>query len=255
MKIIEINNDNIENEHICCAIGNDKTNKARAQTKKDWMKQEFNNGLVFKRLDERGKVFIEYMPIENVWKPVTGKNYMVINCLWVAGKFKGEGFSNKLLDECIKDSKSQGMDGIAVITSSKVKGFLTDKRYYVKKGFVTVDTAPPFFELLVLKFNKKAKNPEFTENVKKGTCSNKKGLTFIYSNQCPFNEEYVALLCSFAEKKGFSTKIQKIKNCIDAKKSGSPFGTLGIYYNGKLVNHELMNEKKFDKFLTQLSEE
>ncbi len=252
MKIIEINKDNIENEHICCAIGNDKSNKARAQTKREWMKQEFENGLVFKRLNERGKVFIEYMPIENVWKPVTGKNHMIINCLWVAGKFKGKGLANQLLDECIKDSKSQKMDGIAVISSSKVKGFLTDKRLFEKKGFVTVDTAPPYFELLLLKFNKKAKNPEFTENVKKGTCSNKKGLTFIYSNQCPFNEEYVVLLCNLAKEKGFPYKIQKISNCKEAKKTGSPFGTLSIYYEGELKTHELMNEKKFEKFLSNL---
>jgi len=35
MNIIEVNEKNIENEHICCAIGNDKENKARAQTKKE----------------------------------------------------------------------------------------------------------------------------------------------------------------------------------------------------------------------------
>ncbi len=59
MAIITINSANIDREHICCAIGNDKANQARALTKKDWMRERFKDGLVFKRLNERGKVFIE----------------------------------------------------------------------------------------------------------------------------------------------------------------------------------------------------
>lgn len=127
MKIISIDKNNIKQEHICCAIGNDKASQSRALTKKNWMKERFSDGLVFKRLDDRGKAFIEYMPIEKAWKPILGKNYMVINCLWVSGKFKGKGISNELLNECINDAKKQKMDGIAVVSSTKVKPYLTDK--------------------------------------------------------------------------------------------------------------------------------
>ena len=35
--IIAVTKDNIDDEHICCAIGNDKENKERAQTKKAWL--------------------------------------------------------------------------------------------------------------------------------------------------------------------------------------------------------------------------
>lgn len=123
MKIISIDKNNIDQKHICCALGNDKRNKKSAQFKKDWMKERFDDGLFFKRLDDRGKIFIEYMPIEKVWKPVVGKNLMMINCLWVAGKFKGQGISTRLLNECIADAKKQKMDGVAVVSSTKVKPF------------------------------------------------------------------------------------------------------------------------------------
>lgn len=252
MKIISIDKSNIEQEHICCAIGNDKENKKRAQSKKDWMKEKFDAGLVFKRLDDRGKIFIEYMPIENVWKPIIGKNYMAINCLWVSGKFKGQGISKKLLNECIKDAKKQKMDGVVVVSSTKVKPFLTDKKFYLHNNFEIIDTAPPYFELLVLKFNKNAKNPSFTENVKKGICNNKKGFTFIYSNQCPFMEEYVGLLSDICKDKKISCKVIHLKNHKEAQEVGSPFGTLGIYYNGEFKIHELMPEKKFEKFIETL---
>ncbi len=252
MKYINIDQTNIHDEHICCAIGNDKANKQRAEQKKDWMKARFNEGLVFRRLDDRGKILIEYMPIENVWKPVIGKNYTMINCLWVSGRFKKQGHAGNLLEYCIDDAKSQDKDGVAVVTSSKKKGFLTDKKFFKKHGFETVDTAPPYFELMVLSFNKGAEKPHFSENSRKGICDNKEGFTFMYSNQCPFTEEYVNVMSGVLNDKGIPYKIIKIENKEDAQRLTSPFGTYSVFYNGKIVNHEIMSEKKFDKFVNGL---
>lgn len=78
MDIIKIDESNIDNEHICCAIGNDKINKKRAESKKEWMKQQFKDGLVFKRLNERGKVLIEYMPIEHMYG-----NLLLVQTIWL----------------------------------------------------------------------------------------------------------------------------------------------------------------------------
>ena len=252
MKIISIDKNNIDSEHICCAIGNDKANKSRADSKKTWLKERFAEGLIFKRFDERGKIFIEYMPIETVWKPVVGKKYMFINCLWVSGQFKGKGLSTQLLDECINDAKEKKMNGVAVVSSVKAKSFLTDKKFYLKHGFETTDTAPPYFELLALKFNKNAASPEFSENAKTGMCKNKKGFTIIYSNQCTFNDEYVGLFADVLKKKGLESKVIKLKSCKEAQENSSPFGTLGIYFNGKLQTHELMPPAKFEKFVDGL---
>ncbi len=252
MKIFTIDKTNIDSEHICCAIGNDKINQNRARTKKEWLKDRFDEGLIFKRLDQRGKIFIEYLPIEKVWKPIVGKNYFFINCLWVSGQFKGQGWSKQLLDECIYDAKSAKKDGIAVVSSNKVKPFLTDKNFYLKHGFNLVDTASPYFELLALKLNENSENPQFTDLAKKGECTNKTGFTFYFSNQCPFMEEYVYLLSEVLTTRNIAFKINKIANYTEAQSQGSPFGTLGIYYKGKFVTHELMPEKKFTKFIDDL---
>jgi len=69
MDIISVNRSNIDKEHICCAIS-DKKGETCVSSKKTWMKSKFENGLVFKRLDARGKVFIEYIPAENAWCPI-----------------------------------------------------------------------------------------------------------------------------------------------------------------------------------------
>lgn len=249
--IISITKENIDREHICCAIGSDAQNKARAQTKKQWLKERFDDGLVFKRLDERGKVFIEYMPVETVWKPLEGNNYLIINCLWVSGKFKGQGFAKKLLKECITDAKKQGKDGVAVVSSDKTRPFLTDKKFYLGQDFQIVDTAFPYFELLALRFNDNAEYPCFTKKAKEGKCSSKKDFFFAYSNQCVFMEEYAAIFSSVVQRSGFSSEVKKLASSKEAKEEGSPFGSFGVYFKGKFLTHELMTEEKFDKLIKE----
>ncbi len=60
---ITLTKENIANEHICCAFA-DKKCKDSYELKKEWLKKEFDNGYVFRRIDERAKVFIEYGPAE-----------------------------------------------------------------------------------------------------------------------------------------------------------------------------------------------
>jgi ribosomal protein S18 acetylase RimI-like enzyme len=242
---------NIDSEHICCAIGNDAENRARAQTKKDWMKNEFANGLVFRKLDQRGKVFIEYMPIESAWKPVLGEDYLIVNCLWVSGQFKGKGYARELVESCIEDARKKGKAGVAVVTSKKVKPFLTDIRFWISAGFEIVDEAEPYFALMAYRLNEKIPSPCFAERAKGGTCANRKGFTFIYSNQCVFMEEYVSLLAEVAKSENIEAKIIRLKDSDDAKHNGSPFGTLGIYYDGVFLTHELMTGEKFRKLLRE----
>ena len=103
MNFIIINKDNIDTEHICCAMSNKKSLK-----KKEWLKERFDEGLVFYRSEERGKCFIEYIPDEYAWIPITSNNYMYINCLWVSGSMKGHGYSSDLLNYCIDDARQKG---------------------------------------------------------------------------------------------------------------------------------------------------
>lgn len=55
MDYIRITDDNIEKEHICCAMSG-----KQGVIKKEWLKQRFKEGLVFCRSTERGKCFIVY---------------------------------------------------------------------------------------------------------------------------------------------------------------------------------------------------
>ncbi len=52
MDFIRVTNENLEKEHICCAISG-----AEAQCKKEWLRNRFEEGLVFLKGDVRGKCF------------------------------------------------------------------------------------------------------------------------------------------------------------------------------------------------------
>ncbi len=119
MEYIRVTKENLEQEHICCAISNNKD--VQVSSKKAWLAERFDEGLVFLKSVERGKCFIEYIPAENAWNPIVADNYMYIDCLWVSGSFKGHGYSNDLLDECIRDSKEKGKSGLCILSSAKKK--------------------------------------------------------------------------------------------------------------------------------------
>ena len=74
---INITGDNLEAEHLCCALS-DKKHQAGVNTKRQWLSERLEEGHVFRKLNEKGKVFIEYAPLEMAWVPVVGENYMYI---------------------------------------------------------------------------------------------------------------------------------------------------------------------------------
>lgn len=139
MEYIKVTNENIEKEHICCAISN--SNDIQVSSKKAWLSERLEDGLVFLKSAERGKCFIEYIPAENAWNPISADGYMYIDCLWVAGSFKGHGYSSDLLNACIEDSKNKGKKGLCILAAAKKKPFLADPKFLKYKGFQVCDEA------------------------------------------------------------------------------------------------------------------
>ena len=246
-KIITLTEQNISEEHICCAISDKKCN-AGYEAKKEWIKGQFADGFIFKKLDVRGKVFIEYVPAENAWSPIIAEGYTMINCFWVSGQFQGNGNGKRLYEECLNDSKNK--NGIVVITGNKKLPFLTDKKFFQKQGFELCDTAEPYFELWFKKFKKDAPTPKFKDIAKQGVCDNKDGLTAYYTNGCPFTEYYVNTeLVNVAKKKGYKLKVIKIASKEQAQNHFVPFTIFSLFKDGRFVTHHILNEKYFEKFV------
>ena len=110
MDYIRLTPENIDKEHICCAISGDKD--PQVVSKKQWLRERMDDGLVFLKADLRGKCFIEVIPAEKAWVPIDADGYMHINCFWVSGSCKGQGYSNDLLEQCSDDAKAKGKKGL-----------------------------------------------------------------------------------------------------------------------------------------------
>jgi len=246
--IITLDANNISTEHICCGMSGNK-NREGVNLKKEWLKKRFSEGLRFKKINVSGKIFIEYIPAEYAWRPIKAPGHMFIQCLWVSGRFKGHGLGEKLLNGCIEDSKKENKRGIVVVSSNKVMPYLTDKGFFMKYGFEICDTAPPYFELLVKKFKRDDSSPQFNESAKKGGCDNKRGLTFIYTDQCPFTALYVNEMADVAKSRRIPAKKIKLETTKDAQSSPSAFGTFGVFYNGDFLTHKIISKGQFEKLL------
>lgn len=243
MEFIKVTEENLEREHICCAISNNKD--CQVMAKKNWMKEQLKDGLVFLKGNVRGKCFIEYMPAENAWMPIEAEGYMYINCFWISGQFKGKGYANQLLEECIRDSKEKGKKGLCIRASAKKKPFLSEGDYLKYKGFRVADTAEPFFELLYLPF-KEADIPRFKDCVKNPQIK-EDGYVLYYTHQCPFTAKYVPVLEQAAKEHNISFKSILINSKEEAQNMPVASTTYALFLDGKFVTNEILSEKKFLK--------
>lgn len=246
MELVKLTRDNLEQEHICCAISNNKD--VQVMSKKNWLKERLDEGLVFLKGNVRGKCFIEYIPAEYAWAPVEAEGFVYINCLWVSGQLKGHGYANLLLNACIEDSRAKGKAGLVSLSSEKKMGFLADPGYMRHRGFMTADSLDPRFELLYLPFGAGAERPRFRKTVREHG-DMPKGFVLYYTDQCPFTAKYVPLLENMAKERNAVFQTVHIRSREEAQNAPSPFTAFSLFYDGQLVTHEILSEKKFDKIL------
>ncbi len=252
MEYIRVTKENLGNEHICCAISNNKD--VQVASKKAWLADRFDEGLVFLKSTERGKCFIEYIPAENAWNPIEANGYLYINCLWVSGSFKGHGYSNDLLNECIRDGKATGKLGLCILSAAKKLPFLADPKYLKYKGFSVCDTAENGVQLWYLPFSPEAPLPRFKDCAKHPHID-ESGYVLYYTNQCPFNGKYVPILEATAKAHGIPFRAVNLETKFAAQNAPTPITTYALFYNGKYLTNEQMNDTKFLKLVAQTNEE
>ncbi len=249
--IVLLNALNIDNEHICCAFS-DKKCQQGYQLKKQWLKREFDNGYVFRRIDARAKVFIEYGPAENGWVPIVANNYLLVNCFWVSGQYKGQGYGKQLLQLAINDATAQQKHGLVTVVGTSKFHFMSDTKWLIRQGFETCQKTTSGFSLLVKKINPQAPNPVFGSSVISGHSPVSNGLVAYYSNRCPFTEYHVnTSLVETAQKRNLPLTIIKFDSREQALASPTPATIFSLFYNGRFVTTDLSvcMDTRFDKLL------
>lgn len=245
MDIITLTPANLDREHICCALA-DKKNADGVQAKKSWLSCRMQEGLRFKKMDLRGKAFIEYLPAEQAWMPIEAAGYTLINCFWVAGSHKGHGYGGQLLAECEREVKDSY--GIAVVVGKKKLAFLSDKAFFIKHGYRVCDTCAPHFELLVKPLREDAPPPRFRACAKAGMEPGTQGIDIFYTEQCPFTTTYIELIRAAAAGSGVA-RIHRIGTKETAQGHYCPVTTYSIFVDGVFHSQEILTPAKFDKLL------
>ena len=244
MEYIRVTKDNLDSEHICCAISNNKD--VQVASKKAWLAERLDEGLVFLKSVERGKCFIEYLPAEMAWNPIEAEGWLYIDCLWVSGSFKGHGYSNDLLAACISDGRAQGKKGLCILAAAKKKPFLADPKYLKHKRFTVCDEADNGIQLWHLPFDPEAAKPAFKACARHPRID-ETGYVLYYTSQCPFNAKYVPIVEQTAQAHGIPFRAIHLETREAAQNAPTPITTYALFYNGEYLTNEQMNDTKFLK--------
>lgn len=242
-KFINLTENNIATEHLCCIIRS-KTIHPGVEAKREWLKDRLKEGHVFRKLNDKSIVFIEYDSLEKSWVPIVGNNFYYIYCLWVNGEYKGKGYGRKLMEYCIDDAKRNGKSGICMLGSIRQKTWLSDQRFAEKFGFSVVDSTDSGYELLSLSFD--GTNPKFTDGAKSEKISNN-NLTIYYDMQCPYIYQEIEMIKKYCHDHKIDISLIKVDTLKSAKELPCVFNNFGVFYNGKFETVNLLDSNYLER--------
>lgn len=242
---VNLTADNLEKEHLCCIIRSKKTHPG-IEAKRQWLSERLEEGHVFRKLNEKATVFIEYAPLETAWVPINGDNYYYLYCLWVSGSCKGKGYGRALMEYCIADARENGKSGICMLGANKQKAWLSDQTFAKKFGFEVVDTTEQGYELLALSFD--GTSPRFAQSVKnKGI--EKEELTIYYDMQCPYIYQNLEMVKKYCDINEISLSVILVDTLQKAKELPCVFNNWGVFYKGKFQTVNLLDAASLERIL------
>ena len=232
---VNLTTENLDKEHLCCIIRSKKLHQG-IEAKRQWLSDRLKEGHVFRKLNVKDPVFIEYAPLETAWVPITGDNYYYLYCLWSSQK--GNGYGKSLMEYCLADAKESGKSGICMLGAIKQKAWLSNQSFAKKFGFEVVDSTDNGYELLTLSFD--GTRPKFAENVKKQEIENKE-LTIYYDIQCPFVYERIEMIKRYCEIYDVPVSLIQVDTLQKAKELPCVFNNWCVLYKGNFETVNLLD--------------
>ena len=242
---VNLTTENLTNEHLCCIIRSKKPHQG-IDAKRKWLSDRLSEGHVFRKLNAKATVFIEYAPLETAWVPVIGNNYYYVYCLWVLGSDKGKGYGKLLMEYCLADAKEKGKSGICMLGAKKQKSWLSDQSFAKKFGFEVVDVTDDGYELLALSFD--GTIPAFAPNAKKQKIESNV-LTIYYDMQCPYIYQKIELIKQYCETNNVPVSLIQVDTLQKAKELPCVFNNWGVFYKGNFETVNLLDVSYLDRIL------
>lgn len=255
MTILTLTPETLPDSHICCAMS-DRRYAAGTEAKKRWLAETHAQGYRFSRLDERGKVLIEYGPGAEAWQPVVAPDWMVMGCFWVSGRFKQQGHGKALLGTALEAARGAGLAGLVAVVGPRKLPFLSDGAWLRRQGFHEVDATDSGFSLLALGHEgaAAATAPRFADSARRGLPAGTRGLTVFYSDRCPFTEFHIGTaLRETCAKRGLSPTIVKLDSREKAQNAPSPATIFSLFAGDRFVTNDLSVclDHRFDAILAK----
>ena len=242
---INLTAENLADEHLCCIIRSKKPHPG-VEAKRQWLSERLGEGHVFRKLNAKATVFIEYAPLETAWVPIIGDNYVYLYCLWVLGSDKGKGYAKSLMAYCLADAKEKGKSGVCMLGAQKQKAWLSDQAFAKRFGFEVVDTTDYGYELLALSFDGTV--PKFAPNVKTPKIENK-ALTIYYGMQCPYVCQSVEMIKQYCEVNDVPVFFIQVDTLQKAKELPCVFNNWGVFYKGNFETVNLLDVNYLKRIL------
>ena len=242
---INLTAENLADEHLCCIIRSKKPHPG-VEAKRQWLSERLGEGHVFRKLNAKATVFIEYAPLETAWVPIIGDNYVYLYCLWVLGSDKGKGYAKSLMAYCLADAKEKGKSGVCMLGAQKQKAWLSDQTFAKRFGFEVVDTTDYGYELLALSFD--GTTPKFAPNVKTPKIENK-ALTIYYGMQCPYVCQSVEMIKQYCEVNDVPVSFIQVDTLQKAKELPCVFNNWGVFYKGNFETVNLLDVNYLKRIL------
>ena len=242
---INLTPENLDGEHLCCIIRSKKAHPG-VEAKRQWLADRLKEGHIFRKLNAKATVFIEYAPLETAWTPVLGDSYYYIYCLWVCGESKGKGYGRALMEYCLADARAKGKSGVCMLGAEKQKAWLSDQAFAKKFGFKTVDTAPGGYELLALSFD--GTLPRFAPNAKSMKVESQ-ALTIYYSAQCPYTWQSIEMVRRYCEENAVPVQLLPVDSLAQAKQLPCVFNNWAVFYKGGFETVNLLDVAALKRIL------
>lgn len=254
MEIIDITPETIARYGVCGYKDVEKHLELRRKIR--WFTEHYPRGLRMKVLLSKTDGYqgmVEYMPGEIAHRPVEADGYLFIQCIFTGFRkeYKGKGYGEALIRECIREAKEGNFNGVAVVT--RTGSFMAKKDIFEKLGFTATDSVPPDFDLLALRFDEDYEIPRFSPGLVSRAGDYPSGLTIIRSAQCPYSVKNVdAIMKTAKEKYRLNPVLIDLENPREIRQSPCAFGTFCIIYNGTVISHHPISNTRFENIIKKL---
>lgn len=249
MPVSHLSTQNFELDTIPCVDLTNPNSDELFTYNQHWLMARLDEGMDIIKMDSGTTAFIEYIPTEYSWKPVLAPGYALIHHVFAADEDDIHMVKFELIEKCEAENSEKN----GVVLMLRKEEFNAEQDFYMNMGYLVYDERPGF-TLLAKKFRPQAKSPHFIRVDEQETPppSLPHSITIKYADQSAFINYYIYEMKKDFQDMGFSVELRKLTSAAEARESGSPYGTFGVFLDGHYLCSRLMNRQQIETLIGDL---